>query len=413
MTDRAIPVERRVKRFFEQRWLLDATIRTIGIDWDQGRSRYLLRPCGFDAEPDFVRIRERVKKLADIDREFALAARRREALGDAALAEGRSVTAREHYFTAAILWGGADWPHFEHDAAVVEYSARKNACYERFAELAPHPVRRVEIPFGSGSLPGYLHLPARHDGGRVPCVVAIPGMDSFKEISVPIYGDKLLERGIARLCIDGPGQGEALARGITVTATNYVDAGRAVFDWLRRQPEVDPDRLALHGTSMGSFWATQVASAVEGLAGCVVAGVCHEPGMRTIFNAASPTFKLRYMYMAGYTDEAAFDELAESLTLEGCAPAIACPYLAIAGEDDELSPIEHTYRLFDALRAPKQLVVYQGEKHSLGSGPAAQFGPNRDNLVADWYLDRFAGRPLLSERWYVETSGAVRVTPAA
>ena len=31
----ATPVERRMKRWQEQRWILDSIIRTVGIEWDQ------------------------------------------------------------------------------------------------------------------------------------------------------------------------------------------------------------------------------------------------------------------------------------------------------------------------------------------------------------------------------------------
>ena len=37
-----------------------------------------------------------------------------------------------------------------------------------------------------------------------------------------------------------------------------------------------------------------------------------EPGQYAIFNMSSPTFKLNYMYMSGYDDEAAFDEFCQN-----------------------------------------------------------------------------------------------------
>src|SRR3974377_1922826 len=83
--------EPRVRRFEEQRWLLDNVIRANGIDWDQPRSLYLNGPCGSEANADFAGIRERVKKMADIGPAFEAAARRREAKrqgGAAAAAEG-------------------------------------------------------------------------------------------------------------------------------------------------------------------------------------------------------------------------------------------------------------------------------------------------------------------------------------
>src|SRR5215470_12012414 len=57
--------EPHVRRFEEQRWLLDNIIRANGIDWDQPRSLYLNAPCGVEANADFASIRERVKKMAD------------------------------------------------------------------------------------------------------------------------------------------------------------------------------------------------------------------------------------------------------------------------------------------------------------------------------------------------------------
>jgi len=38
--------ERRMKRFKEQRWILDNIIRSVGIDWDQGRTHRLLAYIG-------------------------------------------------------------------------------------------------------------------------------------------------------------------------------------------------------------------------------------------------------------------------------------------------------------------------------------------------------------------------------
>lgn len=394
----------RTRRMREQRWLLDATIRQLGVDWDQGRTRYTMYPAGLDAEPDFARIRERVRKFDDIHRQFAAAARRREALGEAAEAAGRTVEAREHAFVASILWGNAEWPLFGPSPRVLEYGRRKVLNYERFIRNAPHPVRRVDVPFDESALPGYLHLPAGAEGPH-PCFVQIGGMDSFKEHQVAMYGDKFLERGIARLAVELPGQGEALTRGLFTSDTSAVDAGRAIVDWVRAQPSIDPGRVAIGGNSFGSFWATQVAASVDGLAGCAVVGVIHEPGMNAIFETASPTFKARFMYMSDHDDEAAFDEFARRLDLRPLAAKVACPYLVLAGEDDELSPIANTFELLATIPGPCELVLYQGERHSLGGGPATAFGPNRHHVVADWVEDRLAGRPAEDRFTYVDATG--------
>jgi pimeloyl-ACP methyl ester carboxylesterase len=394
------------RRLREQRWLLEATIRQIGVDWDQGRSRYTAYAAGIDAEPDFARIRERVRKMADIHREFAAAAARRERLSEEAEERGQLVEAREHAFLAAILWGNAQWPLFGNSPRVLELGERKNACFDRYIRHAPRPTRRVELPFGGSSLPGILHLPAQ-GSAPYPLFIQIGGMDSFKEHQVAMYGDKVLERGMARLAIEIPGQGVALERGLFVTETSAAEAGAAIVAWAREQPDLRPDRIVVAGNSFGSFWATQIAAAVDDLGGCAVAGLIHEPGMHEIFETASPTFKARFMYMAGFDDETAFDAFAARLDLRPIAEEVRCPYLAVAGEDDELSPLHHTIDLLRRMPAPVDLVVYRGERHSIGAGPAAALGPNRHHLIAGWAQDRHDGSPARDRFRVVDATGTV------
>ena len=396
-----------MRRWQDQRWILDAVIRTVGIEWDQGRINYTLGPCGPDATADFNGVRARVHKFNDISREYTRAALRRENMAKQFESEGRTVAARESYFIAALLYASAQWPIFENTQENIALNEKKVACYMKYAQHADHEVRRVEVPFEGKSLPGYLHLPPNSGGSRVPCVLAIGGMDGFKELGSALYGDKLRERGIAVLLMEGPGQGECAVRDIHVTATNWLDAGRAMLAWLRSQKEIDPDRIALRGQSMGSFWATQVASTDDRLKGCAVQAVCHEPGGNTIFNMASPTFKLRFMYMAGYQDEDEFDKFAQTMSLEGYGQKIKCPYLVTAGEDDQLSPIEYTYALLDTIAAPKQMLVYEGADHGISNAVAVGLGPSNTTFQAEWLKDRLDGKPMPTKHMKVDAYGRV------
>src|ERR1700684_4723635 len=87
-----------VRRWMEQRWLIDNIIRANGIDWDQPRSLYLSGPCGAEANADFAAIRARVQKMADIGPAFEATAKRREAKAKDAEAEGNLVTARDNWY---------------------------------------------------------------------------------------------------------------------------------------------------------------------------------------------------------------------------------------------------------------------------------------------------------------------------
>ncbi|MCC7486712.1 MAG: alpha/beta hydrolase [Burkholderiales bacterium] len=400
-----------VKRWTEQRWLIDNVIRAVGVDWDQPRTVSYNAPCGPEANADFAAIRARVQKYADISPAFEAVARRREAQARAAEEAGATVTARQNWFMAAVHYAASQWTFDETCAKNLELNARKRECYTRYAALAEHRVEAAWVPCGGGSLPGWFHLPPGYDGGRIPAVVSIPGMDGFKEGSVAIYGDRWLTRGIAVLTVEGPGQSEAAVLDIPVTMAGWTEAGPAMLAWLLRRPEIDPAKIGLVGQSFGSFFGTIACAAEPRYAACAVTASCLEPGHHTIFEEASPTFKRRFMWMSGYADEAQFDAFRKTLTWEGHAERIRAPYLCVAGEADELSPLEHTERLFRTLSGPRQLVVYQDSRHSVGNVPSTNLGPHPQTLVADWMKARLEGKPPASERWFVEAGGRVVRAP--
>jgi dipeptidyl aminopeptidase/acylaminoacyl peptidase len=400
-------------RFTAQRWLVDLAVRTVGVDWDQGRTRYLGAACGTEGEADFARAREQIGKLADMPRVFSAAARSRESRAAEAAQAGHARTAARHSFVASILWGAAEWPFFvSEDTATAASAANdaKVAAYHRYAAGADHPVEVLSLSFGDARLSAYLHLPPGA-GGRVPCVLHYGGMDSFKEHGVQLDGDRFLERGMARLTFDGPGQGESIHRGVFVSASNMVTAGLRGLDFLRDHPAIDAARLGISGVSFGSFWATQLAAYAPDVAGTAVWALAHEPGCRSIFETTSPTFKARFMAMAGIVDEGEFDNLAAAHDLRPLASHIEHPYLALAGEDDELSPVRATRALLSEMRSTRELVVYRGERHSVGGGPAAKFGPHPLTLAADWFADRFAGRDGVDRITTVQMDGLTSTEP--
>ena len=399
------------RRFAEQRWALDNIIRANGIDWDQPRSLYLSAPCGVEANADFAAIRARVQKMADIGPAFEATAKRREAKAREAEADGNKVTARDSWFMAAVLYGAAEWPYDDFTDQHLALHKKKRECYTNYARLADHKVEAVSIPFKGKSIPGWFHLPPGYAGGKLPVVISIPGMDSFKETGVALANDRWLSRGVAVLAIDGPGQYESPLLGVYVSMQNWIDAGPAVVDWLAARPEADAQRIGVTGSSFGSFFGTIVASHEPRIAATAVIATCLEPGCHTIFEEASPTFKKRFMWMSNYTDETKFDDFVKTLTWEGHVEKIRNPYLVVAGEADELSPLEHTERMIRTMTGPRQLVVYADSRHSVGGVPAANLGPFPPGFVADWLVARLNGKPVTSERWFVQATGQVVKTP--
>ena len=85
--------------------------------------------------------------------------------------------------------------------------------------------------------------------------------------------------------------------------------------------------------------------------------------------------------------------------------------MAIAGQDDQLSPVEHTEELFGLIKAPKRLVVYEGANHGINEGASTKLGENRATMIADWLKDRLDGKPAASERVDIDSTGWATVTP--
>ena len=407
----ARPTAPKVRRWDEQRWVLDNIIQANGVDWDQARTAVLLASCGTQIIADVSELREKVQKFADITPAFESLARRRQAKALAAEQNGECITAREQYYFATQYWAYTQWALDEADAQNMAFNQHKRDAMNKYANYADHHVEYVWIPFQGQKLPAVWHLPPGYRGGRVPTIVTIPGMDAYKERQVALYGDPWLNRGYAVLALEGPGYWESPLLGVYLTVPGWEETGREVMRWLMARSEVDADRIGVVGSSLGSFLTAIMLSAEPRYIAGAVSATCYEPGFTTLFGDASPSFKKRFMFMAGYTDEVAFDEFSKTMTWEGCAANVQSPFLVIAGEADELCPLKYTKQFIGALPGQKQLVIYQGSRHVVGNVPSTNLGPAPSSLEADWMAARLNGKSFSSEQWYVHADGHVEHTP--
>jgi hypothetical protein len=87
-----------VKRFNEQRWVLDNVIQANGIDWDQSHTGVVIGSGGPSTIPEMAELKKRVVRLVDIAPAFEALAEKREALAKEAEQSGNQEAAREHYY---------------------------------------------------------------------------------------------------------------------------------------------------------------------------------------------------------------------------------------------------------------------------------------------------------------------------
>jgi len=364
-----------------QKWITEEFYKVLDVF---GFRAVMFVEWGF-RPADVKRTTERIKIPGMVVKEWVRTARQEEALAMEAESKGHRESAAEFYYRAALYYGPACGVIHEPGARKTELYARLVHCYSKFTELHGPGVRRVEIPFENGkTLPGILQTAP--GAGKMPCVLVIPGMDTIKEYMPSPYHNHFLRRGMATLTIDGPGQGESNVRETWVTLDNFERAGSAAIDFLEKCPEVDASRVGVYGWSMGSYWGPRIAAhdpRVKALCGAMGNFLQKD----TIFRHSKPAYRANYKYMSNTYDEAAFDAMAEQMTLAPIAEKIRCPTLLAMGEFDELCPLEDAEALFGMLRCPKEMWVYENETHTFGSRL-----PDFYLQVADWMRDALEGR---------------------
>ena len=160
--------------------------------------------------------------------------------------------ANADYIRAWRLYSFGKWP--------IPASPKKQESYEKaiqaflaHARFWDPPLEVVHIPFENSQIIGYLRLP-KDAKKPVPLVIAVNGLDSRKE-DVSESFSAITPQGIAFLAIDGPGTGQSPVK-VNQDAQGMFSR---VIDYAQSRPEVDKNRLAVHGVSWGAYWATRLA----------------------------------------------------------------------------------------------------------------------------------------------------------
>lgn len=121
-----------------------------------------------------------------------------------------------------------------------------------------------------------------------------------------------------------------------------------IFDWAVARADIDGARVALHGASLGSGVAVQVAAARP--VRCVVLSTPFD-SVRAVASGVYPWLPV------GLLIRHPFDSAAR-------APAIAAPALVLLAERDDVIPPVHGERLAAAWGGPVQRVVFAGRGHN-------------------------------------------------
>lgn len=328
---------------------------------------------------------------------WASAAAQARDLAESALEQGQRETARLAYLractydrTAGVMLLGAPL-----DDRLVESNARQTEAFRAAGALMDVEPEWLEIPYEDTTLPGWF---MRAGDGRRATVVLTNGYDGTVEEMYFSSGAAALARGYNVLAFDGPGQGGALVQqGLTLRPDWEAVVG-PVLDVAVARDDVDPDRIALIGWSLGAHLAPRAAAAEHRLAACVAD--CGAYDMYAAFldrlgplassfemGERAATAKVREMLermvesptggwslrrgmlVHGVDHPLEYIESTRDYTLKGRAEHIRCPTWVCSAEGDAISA--SAPQLVDAITCPHEYVEFTAAQ---GAGDHCESG---------------------------------------
>lgn len=256
--------------------------------------------------------------------------------------------------------------------------------------LASHAVPQFGAIGAEDGTPLHYEMltPRLEPGRRYPVFVEVYGGPGVQRVTRD-WGQPrhqyLVDRGWIVFMVDGRGSTnrgkafeDAIYRAMGGVEVRDQLAGVA---WLRAQPFVDPERIAVYGWSYGGYMVTRL---LEAAPGTYAAGVAGAPVTR--WELYDTHYTERYLGNPS-TDAAPY----RAAGVVADAGRIADPLLLIHGMADDNVVFENSTVLMGALQAqgrPFELMVYPGATHAV-TGEQRQIHLWR-TITA--FLDRAAGR---------------------
>ncbi|MGW4248910.1 alpha/beta hydrolase family protein [Nocardia sp. NPDC004722] len=319
-------------------------------------------------------------------REWEATAARVHAIGETAAKAGHRVSAREALLRASNYYRTAEFYRRDdpaHDPVPRELSRLARETFWDAAQLLDTPVHPVAIPYADTTLPGYLFL-ADDTGQARPTVIFNSGFDSTLEESWFALAAAAVARGYHVLAFDGPGQGAVIREQGLTFRHDWEAVITPVVDFALTRPEIDPDRIALFGYSLGGYLAARAAAFEHRLAALILddglfdyhaAHVRMMPpfladwiasgrdeeanAVASLMMAVNTTMRwaLRNgQWTFGVSSPAEYVRATADYTLAGVVDGIQCPTIVFDAENDLFFQGEAP-RVYEALTCEKELIT--------------------------------------------------------
>jgi 2,6-dihydroxypseudooxynicotine hydrolase len=292
-----------------------------------------------------------------------------------------------HRLTAGHAWRRASVNrHFGKFVWMVDLDLAA-AATRRSVEETRHALTRLDrsaerltIPIDGGTAYANLRRPPGID--LPPYVVLIPGLDSTKE-EFFYFEQSFLDRGMATIALDGPGQGET---GLALPIRpDYEIAVTPLLDLLATRSDLDHRRVGLAGVSLGGYYAPRAAAFEPRVT--AVAGISGPFRFGDMWDDLPPMTRQTFVVKSGARDDEEGRRIALSLDLTGVCERITVPALYVTGAKDRLIPWQQTQRQAD--ESPKGTFVnFPQGNHGVSNLPS-----RARPMIADWMGEQLGPPP--------------------
>ncbi|MFK8163037.1 MAG: alpha/beta hydrolase family protein [Lewinella sp.] len=260
--------------------------------------------------------------------------------------DGNFVSARRTYLRAFNYLRSAEFFMKLGDPQKLATYKKAREAFVRATKYFDEKVVNVEVPFEGSSLPGYLIKPVGVE--KPPVIVFFGGLDSLAEELYFGIGTHLMERGVAILAIDGPGQGAALRLNHIHSRHDFNVAGTAVYEYCveHLKDEIDVTSIGVGAVSMGGYMAARCAAFEPRFKVCMIFGAVWS--YYEVWAGRPDAHPLAdiLQHIMGVDSMADARKKLEGYTLaNGVAEKISCPTYIMHGGGDKQNAANHAERL--------------------------------------------------------------------
>ena len=225
------------------------------------------------------------------------------------------------------------------------------------------PTQRVAIRTEDGITLGSWLIPAGLDSTGYWLLICHGNAGNLSEFGRPVHYAGLRRLGLNLLAFDYRGYGES--EGVPTEAGLYMDA-QAAYRYLREELGVPSDRIIVFGHSLGSAVAVDLVSRVP------AAGLIADGALTSAIQLGQELYPYIPVRWIGRSRFSSIDKI----------PQVSVPKLFLHASGDEVVPIAHGRRLFEAAPPPKTFVELQGGHGDAFDVDSANYFGSIDRFVA-------------------------------